>query len=134
MIALQAMRGVKLVTAATIVSGHGPVRTQQWWARSPRQHYQDGKLLRRVIVETSWHYRHPPRVAGDLRKWQREAPAQACTIGWNAQQRLNKRYRHLLARGKTSHQTVVAIGRQLLGFIWAIASTVNATSDQPAAA
>ena len=73
-------------------------------------------------------------MSGDLRKRQREVPAPACTIAWNAQQRLNKRYRHLLARGKTSHQTVVAIGRELLGFIWAIASVVKVTSQQPAAA
>jgi len=46
----------------------------------------------------------------------------------------NKRYRHLLVRGKTKHQTVVAIGRELLGFIWAIASVVKVTSQQPAAA
>jgi hypothetical protein len=52
-----------------------------------------------------------PGVSGDLRKRQREVPAPACTIAWNAQQRLNKRYRHLLVRGKTKHQTVVAIGR-----------------------
>jgi hypothetical protein len=41
---------------------------------------------------------------------------------------------HLLVRGKTKHQTVVAIGRELLGFIWAIASVVKVTSHQPAAA
>ena len=151
--ALQAMRGAKLITAATIVSELGDISR----FRSPRQlmayagmvsseHSSGGKVrrgsitkagnahLRRVIIEMAWHYRHAPCVSGDLRKRQRTAPAPACTIAWNAQQRLNKRYRHLLARGKTSHQTAVAVGRELLGFIWAIASVVKATSDQPAAA
>jgi len=73
-------------------------------------------------------------VSGDLGKCQREVPAAACTIALNAQQRLNKRYRHLLVRGKTKHQSVVAVGRELLGFIWAIASVVRVTSHQPAAA
>jgi transposase len=79
--------------------------------------------LRRVIIEAAWHYRHQPGISDNLRRRQRDVPAQACNIAWNAQQRLNKRYHHLLARGKTSHQTVVAVGRELLGFIWAPASS-----------
>jgi hypothetical protein len=145
------MRGAKLITAATIVSELGEISR----FRSPRQlmayagmvsseHSSGGKVrrgsitkagnahLRRVIIEMAWHYRHAPGVSGDLRKRQ-TAPAPGCTIAWNAQQRLNKRYHHLLARGKTSHQTAVAVGRELLGFIWAIACVVKATSDQPAA-
>jgi len=81
--------------------------------------------LRRVIIEAAWHYRHQPGISDNLRRRQRDVPAQACNIAWNAQRRLNKRYRHLLARGKTSHQTVVAVGRELLGFIWAIATTMK---------
>jgi transposase len=108
--ALQAMRGVKLITAATIVSelgdiGRGRVRRGSI-TKTGNAH------LRRVIIESAWHYRHAPGVSGDLRKRQRDVPAPACAIAWNAQQRLNKRYRHLLARGKTSHQTVVAVGRE----------------------
>jgi transposase len=148
--ALQAMRGVKLITAATIVSELGdienPRQLMAYAGMVPSEHSSGGNIrrgsitktgnahLRRVIVETAWHYRHAPGVSGDLRKRQREVPAAACTIAWNAQQRLNKRYRHLLVRGKTKHQTVVAIGRELLGFIWAIASVVRVTSHQPAAA
>jgi transposase len=151
--ALQAMRGVKLITAATIVSELGdmsrfenPRQLMAYAGMVPSEsssgrNVRRGSItktgnahLRRVIVETAWHYRHAPGVSGDLRKRQREVPAPACTIAWNAQQRLNKRYRHLLIRGKTKHQTVVAIGRELLGFIWAIASVVRVTSPQPAAA
>ena len=124
------MRSVKLITAATIVSELGdisrfenPRHLMAYAGMVPSEHRSGGKIrrgsitktgnahLRRVIVETAWHYRHAPGVSGDLRKRQREVPAPACTIAWNAQQRLNKRYRHLLVRGKTKHQTVVAIGR-----------------------
>lgn len=142
--ALQAMRGVKLVTAATVVSEVGdinrfrtPRELMAYAGMVPAERSSGGRVrrgsitktgnahLRRIVIEAAWHYRHQPVVSGDLRQRQSTAPPQACTIAWNAQQRLNKRYRHLLARGKTSHQTVVAVGRELLGFIWAIAKTVQ---------
>lgn len=143
--ALQAMRGVKLVTAATVVSELGdinrfrtPRELMAYAGMVPAERSSGGRVrrgsitktgnthLRRVIIEAAWHYRHQPIVSGDLRQRQSTAPPQACAIAWNAQQRLNKRYRRLLARGKTSHQTVVAVGRELLGFIWAIAKIVPA--------
>jgi len=48
-------------------------------------------------------------------------------ISWKAQVRLCKRYRQLLARGKNVHQVVVAIARELIGFMWAIAKEVPVT-------
>jgi hypothetical protein len=35
--------------------------------------------------------------------------------------RLHSRYARLLARGKNKQQTVTAIARELVGFVWAIA-------------
>jgi hypothetical protein len=46
-------------------------------------------------------------------------------IGWKAQLRLHARYRTLLGRGKCQQQVVTAVGRELLGFIWAIGVTVE---------
>ena len=46
-------------------------------------------------------------------------------IGWKAQLRLHARYRKLLGRGKCQQQVVTAVGRELLGFIWAIGVTVE---------
>jgi hypothetical protein len=46
-------------------------------------------------------------------------------IGWKAQLRLDARYRKLLGRGKIHQQVVTAVGRELLGFIWAIGVTVE---------
>jgi transposase len=46
---------------------------------------------------------------------------EAKKIAWKAQQRLHKRYQALAARGKNKNQIVTALGRELLGFIWAIA-------------
>ena len=46
---------------------------------------------------------------------------EAKKIAWKAQQRLHKRYQALAARGKNKNQIVTALGRELLGLIWAIA-------------
>jgi hypothetical protein len=46
---------------------------------------------------------------------------EAKKIAWKAQQRLHKRYAAMSARGKNESQIVAAIGRELIGFVWAIA-------------
>ena len=76
--------------------------------------------LRRVIVEAAWAYRHRPGVGAALGKRQATASAEVKEIAWKAQHRVHGRYRALTARGKCKQQVVTAIGRELLGFIWAI--------------
>jgi len=90
--------------------------------------------LRRVIVEAAWHYRHQPMISDDLRKRQLGLSTPICAAAWNAQQRLFKRYRHLSARGKVKQQTVVAIARELLGFVWYIGQLLRTSSHQAVAA
>jgi transposase len=55
-------------------------------------------------------------------------------IAWKAQHRLNKRYKAMLARGKNKNQIVTAVGRELLGFIWAIATQTERQQRTAAAA
>ena len=66
---------------------------------------------------------HRPNVIGLLARRQKSLAIseEAKKIAWKAQQRLHKRYRAMSARGKNKNQIVTAIGRELLGFIWAIA-------------
>jgi hypothetical protein len=56
-------------------------------------------------------------------------------IAWKAQHRLHQRYRSLAAAGKNQPKVVTALGRELLGFIWAIGVQVErqATQDRLAA-
>ena len=79
--------------------------------------------LRRVLVEAAWAYQHRPNVTGFLLRRQKnlDISEEAKKIAWKAQQRLHKRYQALAARGKNKNQIVTALGRELLGFIWAIA-------------
>lgn len=75
--------------------------------------------VRRLLVEAAWHYRHRPAVGFRLRARRKGQPARVIAIADRAQHRLHTRYRRLLARGKARNQVVVAVGRELVGFLWA---------------
>lgn len=141
--ALQALRGVGLVTAVTLVAELGDLRrfrsprdlmayaglTPREYSSGPRQHRgaitKTGNAhVRHVTVEAAWHYRHAPGVWGDLRRRQRGLDERVTATAWKAQDRLHRRYRRLVGRGKTKQQAVVAVARELLGFAWAIAHEV----------
>jgi transposase len=143
--ALQAMRGIAQVSAATIVSEVGVLSrfatprqlmgysgTVACEASSGERTRRGGITktgnahLRRVIIEAAWAYRHPPRVGPLLRKRQIGVAPHVQEIAWKAQHRLYRRYRRLTEHGKCQPQVVTAIGRELLGFIWAIAVHVEA--------
>jgi len=140
--ALQALRGVAQTTAATIVSELGSLSRFE----SPRQlmgysglvasehssgnRIQRGSItktgnahLRRVLVEAAWAYQHRPNVTGYLLRRQKSLALseEVKQIAWKAQHRLHKRYQAFAARGKNKNQIVTALGRELLGFVWAIA-------------
>jgi transposase len=144
--ALQALRGVAQTTAATIVSELGSLSRFE----SPRQlmgysglvaseHSSGNKVqrgsitktgnahLRRVVVEAAWAYQHRPNVTGFLLRRQKSLALsdEVKQIAWKAQHRLNKRYKAMSGRGKNKNQIVTALGRELLGFIWAIATKVE---------
>jgi transposase len=74
---------------------------------------------RRVLVESAWHYRHPPRVSSTLRKRREGQPARVIALADRAHQRLSRRYRRMTARGKPHNKVVVAVARELVGFLWA---------------
>lgn len=140
--ALQALRGVAQVTAATIVSEIGsfsrfqsPRQLMGYSGLVSREDSSGGRVwrgsitktgnghLRRVLVEAAWAYQHRPNVSGHLLRRQKNLtiPDEAKKIAWKAQQRLHKRYQAFSLRGKNKNQIVTALGRELLGFLWAIA-------------
>lgn len=75
--------------------------------------------LRRILVETAWHYRHPPRLGAALARRNQGQPPAVRAQAWQAQQRLHRRYRHLVGHGKRPPVAVVALARELVGFLWA---------------
>jgi transposase len=77
-----------------------------------------------------------PNVAGFLLRRQKSLALsdEVKQIAWKGQHRLNKRYKMLAARGRNKNQVVTALGRELLGFIWAIATNTEERQKQAAAA
>lgn len=74
---------------------------------------------RRILVEASWHYRHPPRLGAALARRSQGQPPRILAHAWKAQLRLHRRYRHLVGHGKRPPVAVVALARELVGFLWA---------------
>jgi transposase len=135
---LRCFRGIDDLTALTIAAELGDARrfgtapsTMAYVGLVPSEHSSGTKRaqggitktgnahLRRVLVESAWHYRHHPFVGAALRARQRGAPADVIARAWTAQQRLHRRYARLAARGKPKQHIVTAVARELTGFIWA---------------
>jgi transposase len=150
--ALQALRGVAQITAVTIASEVGRMsrftRARQLMGysgavsreRSSGQREQRGAItktgnghLRRVVIEAAWAYRLRPAIGPKLRQRQQGVSEEVKEIAWKAQHRLHKRYRNLLGAGKDPRKAITAVARELLGFIWAIATRAEAQSRQPTA-
>ena len=147
--ALQALRGIALVSAATIMSEVGELsrftKPRQLMGYSGAVASEDSSgprtrrggitkagnaHLRRIVVEAAWAYRHRPAVGPALRKRQAPVAPEVKEIAWKAQHRLHARYRALTARGKCTQQVMTALGRELLGFIWAIGVHVEAETGR----
>jgi transposase len=95
----------------------GEKRRQGAITKSGSQH------ARRLLVEAAWHYRRVPRLGTTLARRQEAQPAAVIAIAWKAQQRLHRTWRRLdTERGKRRTIVAVAVARQLVGFVWAIAT------------
>ena len=79
-------------------------------------------LARRLLVESAWHYGREPRLGATLQNRQAGQPENILAISNRAQQRLFKVNRPMKARGKPHNIVVVAVARQLAGFLWAAAT------------
>jgi transposase len=78
------------------------------------------RRARRILVECSWSYQHPPRVGKEKQEKVAAAPRAVREIAWKAQCRLSARYRALTRKGKLKTVAVTAVARELSAFIWAI--------------
>ena len=137
--ALQALRGVAKVTAVTLATEFGCFsrfekagQVMSYTGMVPSEHSSGPKTrrgaitktgnshLRRVLVESAWHYRHRPRLCKRQKDMQTSLPPKIATIAWAAQERLHRRYWALSSKSKPSAKIVTALARELAGFVWAI--------------
>jgi transposase len=93
---------------------------------SSAEHHHRGRITKagnfhvcRLLVEAAWHYRHRPGVGAGLRMRRVDQPAQIITLADKAQQRLHRRYWKLLEARKPPTRAVIAVARELVGFVWA---------------
>lgn len=150
---LQALRGVAEISAVTVVAELGQIsrfesaRQLMGYSGAVPSEDSSGKRqqrgaitktgnahLRRIAVESAWSYRLKPAIGPALRKRQQGVPEEIKEMAWKAQLRLHKRYARLAAAGKDQRKIVTAVGRELLGFIWAIGRRVEAAVGEQKAA
>src|SRR5688500_16235656 len=143
---LQALRGVQFTVAVTMVAEVGdlsrfdtPRALMKFLGLIPSEYSsgerrQQGSITkagnthaRRALVEGAWAYRYPAKVSRHLQLRLEKQPKVIQDISWKAQVRLCKRYRRLMAKGKHANIVTVAIARELVGFLWAIAKEVPVT-------
>lgn len=145
--ALQTMRGMALVNAATLIAELGdlsrfanPRQLMAYLGLVPSEHSSGTSIkrggltkagnsaARRLLIEAAWCYRFPARVSRELLLRQESQPKPIREIAWKAQLRLCARYRKLARTGKPANIVTAAIARELTGFIWAIARQVPVTA------
>ena len=145
--ALMAMRGIDMVTATAFLAEIGDLSR----FRTPRQLMAylglvpseqstgdtvvrgpitkaGNRRARRLLIESAWSYRHPPRIGRDKQAKVAAAPRAVAEIAWKAQNRLYRRYLALIRKGKLKTVAITAVARELAAFIWAVARAVATTA------
>jgi transposase len=76
--------------------------------------------LRRLLIESSWHYRHRTSAGKRLGERRKGQPSEVIAYADRAMRRLQKKFNRLVYRGKSSQTAVTAVARELSGFIWGL--------------
>ena len=142
--ALQALRGISAIHAVRIVAELGdlarfisPRKLMGYLGMIPSEdssgsRRRQGSITkagnssaRRALIEAAWAYAHPARVSWVIARRQTGLTKSTTDLAWRAQLRLCARFRRLAARGLNRNKIVVAIARELSGFVWAIAREIK---------
>ena len=135
---LRCFRGISTIAAMTLATEIGdwrrferPGQLMAYLGLVPSEHSSGDRerrgpitkagnsRCRHVLVQAAWSYRHRPAVGLELKKRQRGQPPEVIGHAWKAQHRLYKLY-HRIAAKKSSNIAVVAVARELVGFLWAV--------------
>jgi transposase len=144
--ALMAMRGIDMVTATAFLAEIGdlsrfrtPRQLMAYLGLVPSERSTGDTIVRgpitkagnrrarRLLIESAWSYRHPPRIGRDKQAKVAAAPRAVAEIAWKAQHRLYRRYRALIRNGKLKTVAITAVARELAAFIWAIGREIANT-------
>ncbi|HMG46305.1 MAG TPA: IS110 family transposase [Allosphingosinicella sp.] len=141
--ALCTMRGIDMISAATILCATGdlrrfpsPGKLSAYFGLVPSEHSSGTRVgrggitktgnreVRRILDQCAWCYRFPARVSTWKGSTYSDAEKKVRDVAWRAQVRLCARYRKLLARGKKSPVACMAVARELATFIWEMGQVV----------
>ncbi|HJV96434.1 MAG TPA: IS110 family transposase [Albitalea sp.] len=144
--ALQALRGIDVTSAIALVAEIGdfsrfehPRKLMGYLGLVPSEHSSGEKVsrgsitktgnahARRLLTEAAWNYRFKARIGERAQQRQESLPEHIRALGWKAQLRLTRRFAVLHGRGVHINKVCVAVARELVGFIWAIASATTHT-------
>ena len=148
--ALMSLRGVALLTGATLVAELGDLhrfasapQLMSYLGLCPSEHTtgetrkQGGitkmgnGIARKAMIEAAWNNRTPARLSRTVLARQTGLPKAVTEASWAAQTRLHQRYKHLTGVGrKKSQVAAAALGRELAGFVWAIGRMVKPRAAQ----
>ena len=137
--ALMALRGFQLVAATVLVAEIGDIRRfvhprhlMAYLGLVPHEHSTGSTRrlgaitkagnghARWMLIETVQSALLPPKVAAPLALRQEGQPAAVKELSWKVQTRLHKRGWHLLCRGLIKPKVLVALAREMAGFVWAM--------------
>lgn len=136
--ALRTLHGVGPIIAVGVLAECGdlsrfthPSQLMAYAGLVPGEHSSGGRTqrgpitktgnahLRHLLVEAAWHCVRPARASAP--------PVTAVEqIAATARERLHRRFWRLVGRGKSRQVAIVAVARELLGFIWAIGQATAA--------
>ena len=135
---LRCFRGIDTITAITLLAElhdfrrfRSPSQLMAYlglvpseYSSGPQQHRggitrTGNRHVRRLLIEAAWHHRHKPRVGIALAQRRHGQPEHIIALADKAQLRLSRRYRRMERRGKHPTKIVVAVARELVGYLWA---------------
>ena len=141
---LQGLKGIAFVSAVAIAAEVGDLRRfpsagkfMSYVGLVPAEYSSGQKenrgsitrcgnsIIRRLLVEAAWHYRHKPGKSRAFTLRNEKLPQGIREISWNAQKRLHRKYMKLLMGGKPKNKVIVAVARELAGFIWSIGQSIQ---------
>jgi transposase len=137
--ALRTLRGINTLSAMTVLSELGDLRRfgtapqimsavgvvpSEFSTGDKTNRYGITKTgnahVRRVMVEAAWQYQRRLSLGRTIKARRKGQPKEIVEIAEKCEKRLNAKFHRLTSRNKKSTVAVVAVARELLGFVWAI--------------
>jgi transposase len=142
--ALSVLRGIDTLSAMTILAELGHLRR---FATAPQLMVAIGLVpaesstgdkttrlsitktgnahVRHIVVEAAWQYQRRIVNGPVIRRRRKGQPQTLLDIAEKCEQRLHRKFYRMTSRRKPSTVAAVAVGRELVGFIWAIGQVVH---------